>query len=294
MIAARRDHGEARHHPLGDPPIIMSGLGVAARADIEAAGALDDLEIGLRVGEIVLVALGALEQRIGIEIAAVQEGDVAGIDAALHRLQPVGFLQPLRDEALLARHGGEFPFRQRRLLVRRAHIGPQHAAALDQRIGGELDLLGEAALLRLRRHIHALAGHVVFPAVIGAAQAAFLVAAEPQRHAAVGAELVDQSVAALRVAERQQPFRQKLHPHRRAVVLGQLLGEQRGDPVAAEQPAHGRARSGLRQQIILFFPQHQALLGLRDQHRINATGLRSGYCRFRVLPDVPIYGTSFL
>ena len=39
-----------------------------------------------------------------------------------------------------ARDGGELPFRQRRLLVRRAHIGPQHGAALDQRIGFQLDL----------------------------------------------------------------------------------------------------------------------------------------------------------
>ena len=46
---------------------------------------------------------------------------------------------------LLRRHHGEFPFRQRRLLLGRAHIGPQHAAALDQRIGRELDLLAEAA-----------------------------------------------------------------------------------------------------------------------------------------------------
>jgi hypothetical protein len=42
-----------------------------------------------RVLEIVLVALGALEQRVGAEIAAMQEGDVARIDATFHGLQPV-------------------------------------------------------------------------------------------------------------------------------------------------------------------------------------------------------------
>ena len=104
----------------------------------------------------------------------VQEGDVAGIDAAFHRLQPVGLLQRFDMKLWLGRHHGEFPFRQRRLLLRRAHVGPQHAAALDQRIGLQLDLLAEAAFRRLRRHLDALAGDVVFPAVIGAAQAVVL------------------------------------------------------------------------------------------------------------------------
>ena len=133
----------------------------------------------------------------------------------------------------VGRHHGEFPFRQRRLLLGRAHVGPQHAAALDQRIGLQLDLLAEAALLRLRRHVDALAGVVVFPAVIGAAQPVLLVAAEPQRDAAVGAELVGQRVAALGVAPGQQPLGQQLDPHRRAFVLRQFLGQQRRHASAA-------------------------------------------------------------
>ena len=135
MIGARRDHGEGRHHPGRDAPVVVAVLGVAAGADVEAAGLLHHLEVRLHVGEIVFVALGALEQRIGAEISAVQEGDVARIDAALHCLQPVAVLQALGDEGLLGRNNCEFPFRQWRLLVRRAHIGPQHRAALHQRIG---------------------------------------------------------------------------------------------------------------------------------------------------------------
>src|SRR5258706_10947852 len=126
---------------------------------------------------------------------------MAGIDAALERLQPVAFLQPLGDEAMGIRHGGEFPFGERRLFVRRTQIGPQDAAALDQRIGFQFDLLAEAALRRLRRNLDALPAHVVFPAVIGAAQAVLLVAAKPERYAAMGAELVDQAVASLCVTE---------------------------------------------------------------------------------------------
>jgi hypothetical protein len=57
-----------------------------------------------------------------------------------------------------------------------------------------------------------------------------LVAAEPQRDAAVGAELVGQRIAALRVAPGQQPLAEQLDPHRRAFVLGQFLGKQGGLP----------------------------------------------------------------
>src|SRR5262252_3706839 len=92
VVAARRDHGEAGHHPGRDAPVVIAVLGVAPGADIEPAGLLHHLEIRLHVGEVVFVALGALEQRIGAEVAAVQEGDVARIDPTLHRLQPVAFL----------------------------------------------------------------------------------------------------------------------------------------------------------------------------------------------------------
>ena len=59
----------------------------------------------------------------------------------------------------------------------------------------------------LRRQVDALPGDVVFPAVIGAAQAAFLVLAEPERDAAMRAEFVDQPDAALAVAESRPDFR---------------------------------------------------------------------------------------
>ena len=187
----------------------------------------------------------------------MQERDVAGIDPALHGLQPVAFLQALGDEGLLGRHGREFPLRQRRLLVGRTHIGPQHRPPLHQRIGLELDLLAEAAFARLGGDVDALPGDVVFPAVIGAAQAGFLVASEPQRYAAVGTEFVDQAIPAFAVAEGQQPLRQDLHAHRRAVVLRQFLEHQRRQPVGAEHLAHGCAGAGLRQQIVLFFAKHR-------------------------------------
>src|SRR5262249_30862306 len=87
-------------------------------------------------------------------------------------------------------------------------------------------------------------------------QSALLVAAEPQRHASVRAEFVDESVPSVRIAKRQQTLRQELDTHRRTVVLGQLLGEERRNPVTAEHPAHRRAGTGLGQQVVLVLPKH--------------------------------------
>src|SRR6185437_3790804 len=104
----------------------------------------------------------------------------------------------------------------------RAHVDPDHAAALGERVALELDLLAEAAFHRLRGHLDTLARHVVLPAVVGATQAAFLVAPEPERDAAVRAELVDEAQAALGVAEGHHALAQALHAHRGAVGLREL------------------------------------------------------------------------
>src|SRR5204862_4474776 len=124
-----------------------------------------------------------------------------------------------------------------------------------QRIGPEPDLPAKSGRFRLGGDLDALSGHVVFPAVIGTAQSALLVAAEPERHAAMGAELVDQPEPPLRVTEREQALREQLHADWRTVVVRELFGQQRRNPVAAEQPAHRRAGTGQREQVILFFPE---------------------------------------
>ncbi len=245
VVAAWRHHREAGHDPWRDAPVVLTLFGIAARADEQAAIGRHHLEHRLQVFLVVLVSLGTLEQRVGIQVATVQERDVARIDAAFQRLQPVAFLAALGGEALAGRHGGKLPFRQRRLQFGRAHVDPDHTAALDQRVGLELDFVAIAALTRLRRDIDALAVNVVFPAVVRAADAVFFIAAKPQRHAAVGTKLVDHAQPALRVAEREQALRQQLQPDRRTVGLGQLLGQQRGQPVAAKQLTHRRVGTGL-------------------------------------------------
>src|SRR5437660_11601709 len=148
------------------------------------------------------------------------------------------------------RHHGPLVLGKRRLQLRRSHVGPEHAAALDQRVALQLHALAELRIVGLRGNLDALAGHVVLPAVIRTAQPVLLVAPEPERYAAMRAELVDESQPVLRVAERDQALAQDLHPYRWAVGLRQLFGEQRRQPVAAEKLAHRRIGARACQQLV--------------------------------------------
>jgi hypothetical protein len=140
-----------------------------------------------------------------------------------------------------------------------AHIGPQYTALFDQWVAFQLDALGKAALYRFGRHFDALPRNVEFPAVVWASQAALFVAPEPQRCAAMRAEFVDQAIAALAVAKRDQPLRKEFHPHRRAVVFRQFLRQQCRSPVAAEQLTHRGTGTRLGDELVLLFPQHLLL-----------------------------------
>src|SRR6266852_2507842 len=193
---------------------------------------------------------------VGGQIAAVQERNMARIDAALDRLQVVALLPAFGGDAV--RRGQMHPLevRQRRLFRRRAHVSPDDAAQLHARVRLELDALAYAAFFRLGGQVHALAVHVVLPPVVRAAQPALLVAPEPQRHAAVGAELVDDADAPFAVAERDQLLSEQFHANRRAIALRQLPVEQRGYPVAPEQLAHRRAGARTGQEYIHLLGQH--------------------------------------
>jgi len=90
------------------------------------------------------------------------------------------------------------PFVVRRL---RHHVlGPEisedQAGLLEGRIGRDLDMILHLAGYRLGRQIDAIAGGVEFPAVIDAAQAAFLITAIEHRRPAVWTIGVNQTDAA--------------------------------------------------------------------------------------------------
>ena len=128
---------------------------------------------------------------------------------------------------------------QRRLELRRSHVGPDEAAQLDRGVGLLADLVLEGELFRLVHHVHTATADVELPAVVDAPQPALLVAAEEQRGAAVGTELVEQADAAAGVAERDEVLAEQAHAHGRAIGLRQLPAEQRRQPVAAHRGAHG-------------------------------------------------------
>src|SRR2546428_6870995 len=215
-------------------------------------------------------------ERVGGQIPAVQERNMAGIDAALDRLQVIAFLPAFGGDAM--RRGQMHPLevRQRRLFLRRPHVGPDDSAQFHARVGLELDALAHAALFRLRGQVHALAVHVVLPPVVRAAQPALLVAAEPQRHAAVGAELVDDADAPFAVAERDQLLSEQFHANRRAVALRQLPVEQRGYPVAPEQLTHRRTGARAGQEYIHLLGQHGRLPFQATFHRYPSSFAHPG------------------
>src|SRR5439155_16635571 len=104
--------------------------------------------------------------------------------------------------------------------------------------------------------VDALPGDVVFPAVIRAAQAAVLVAAEPERHAAMRAELLHQADAAFAVAPGDERLAEELDAHRRAVGLGYITRQHRRQPVAPEKTAHQRPGPGARQRFVVLSANH--------------------------------------
>src|SRR5207245_10481394 len=90
-------------------------------------------------------------------------------------------------------------FGQRRLELRRSHVGPDETAQLDRGIGLLADLVLEGELFRLVHHVHTAAADIELPAVVDTPQPTLLVAAEEQRGAPMRAELVEEADSAPRV-----------------------------------------------------------------------------------------------
>src|SRR5262249_15820859 len=163
-----------------------------------------------------------------------QKRNVARVDATFHGLQVIAFLPALAGVAMRCWQSRPFKGRKWWLILWWPHVGPQYSAAFYERIGFELDLPAEAGLLWFRGNVDALPRVVVLPTVIGAAQPVSLIATEPQGHAAMGAELIDQSKPAPSIAEPDQSLRKKLDADRRTFGLGELFGQQCRNPIPTE------------------------------------------------------------
>ena len=187
----------------------------------------------------------------------VHDRRVRGVEPAFEGLQPIAFLDDLGDVAMGLGHLRPGEFRRRRHALGRPEIGPHDAAQLDRRIGGDVDLVLELLLRGLVQLIDAAAVDVELPAVIDAAQPAFLVAAEKQRGAPVRTILVQEPDLALGVAERDEVLAQQPDPHRRA--SGSAISR------AAARESNMASWSGHRS--IPFHPGDELVFLARQHHR---------------------------
>ena len=181
----------------------------------------------------------------------MQERHVAGIDAAFHRLQPVAFLETLGREGLRPAARSRIPTPAAAAAFPAdpcRSTGCRRARPADTTCS--LIFLAEAAALpaptarrrigRSRRISSRDRGSGARTPRCGRTTATRRDARRTRRSGR----------SALGVAKGEQTLGQQLHTHRRAVVLRQLLGQQRRNPVAAEHPAHRRAGPRLGQQIV--------------------------------------------
>ena len=196
-----------------------------------------------------------------------------GVDVALECLQIIAVALDKRDANLGVGHVEDLERRQRRhLFGALPHIDPHHAGALDRRVGLGADLVLEV-LQRLHvRHVKAAAGHLEFPTVIDTADAAFFVAAEKQRGAAVRATMIHDADPAGIIAKRDQLLAEQ-HQADRHPAARDFRRHQRRDPVFPHQPAHRGARADPRQL--------NAVVGGRHESSPNA----SRACAARGAPD---------
>jgi len=62
--------------------------------------------------------------------------------------------------------------------------------------------------------------------------------------------VIDEADLAIGVPERDEIFSKQAHTQRRAVGFGQVRGLERGNPVLAEEAAHGSARADAREEVV--------------------------------------------
>ena len=197
----------------------------------------------------------------------MQEAEMRGVDLAFQRLQPVAVALHQADVDLVRRQVEHLEAGQRRRLGALAHVDPDEAGALDDTVGLGLHLVLEILVLGHARHVDAVASNVVFPAVIDAAQAALLVAAEEQRGATMRAALVHHTHPARAVAEGDELFA-KQHEAQRVAIALELRRLQRRQPVLPHQLAHRRAGADLREFRAFDRRGHGTCLRVRGGQRI--------------------------
>ena len=249
MVTERRDQREPRKQPLRHAPVVGVRVTHAATEQREPGGIFLDGEHHIAVGLDVVERLASPMHRIGVDLVAMYVRHMRGVDAALHRLQIIALLNALGDEHVFCGQTAPFHLRRRGLFIRRAHVRPDHATALDAWVSRDPHAgahlrggLGRSVLVR--GHFEALAIAIEFQSVIGAADAVLFVAPKVERHAAMRAEFADQADVAIGVAKCQQFLTEDLHAHLRPVLCCDFRRRHHRHPIAAHEVAHQRAGAG--------------------------------------------------
>ena len=75
------------------------------------------------------------------------------------------------------------------------------------------------------------------------------------------ARLLNEADLSVGIPERDEVLAEQSHAHRIAVGIGDLLGEQGRQPVAAEDLAHRRGALDPGEQLVILVREHSGLLG---------------------------------
>ncbi len=189
----------------------------------------------------------------------MQHLDVEGVHDVVVHVQPrIGHLFGQGRIAMDARDGGAVDLallerlhaivaRQDRQLLRRAHIGPDHAVALLHRIPGLPRRIAVQPAARLARLVQAGPVHRKLPAVVAAADAVRLDVAIEQAGAPVHAAGIEQPRPAGAVAEGQEVLAQD--PHIPGAGSEQVRRQHRLPEPAHIFPAR-RARPDAGQELV--------------------------------------------
>ena len=208
---------------------------------------------------VVVIGLGAIDAG-GQHVGGMQRGGMGGVDGAFQNLRPVAIHDHLGNGDAGVRSRLEHRRIEGGHLVGGAHVDPDETSGLMGGIGLLLHLFLEGALAGLGGHVDRIAVHIELPAVIEAAQPAFLVAAKGQRGLAVGAEFVEHAHAPIGIAEGHEILAQQPDLDGIAIGLGDLLGQTGREPVPTHDPAHGRVAGDAGQDGVFLFGQHGLLL----------------------------------
>src|SRR5205085_11893072 len=105
---------------------------------------------------------------------AMQDRRMGRVDSAFQRLQPVALLDNFRHVAMARRYLREFEAWRWRRLFGWSHVRPHDATHFTRRIVLDMDFFGETVFTWLVHLVDTVAVDVVFPAVVSAAETAFL------------------------------------------------------------------------------------------------------------------------